>query len=236
MGNSKLIKKCLVVMCIVTLTVIATVRVIAFVKTSPEKFEKSDITEISSKLVRFHVIANSDSTEDQAVKLKVRDAILNGLGDSLEKCKTRDASLLFLKNKTNYIEKISDKILRDNGKTYKAKAMIGNFNFPIKSYGKITLPAGKYTALRVVLGDGDGKNWWCVMFPPLCFIDITRGLTSEETDKSLGKVLNQNEISKITTLNKKNNATYQKKENKYLKPNIEFRFKAIDMIKKLFKK
>lgn len=193
-----------------------------------------NITEISNKLIRFHVIANSDSSGDQKVKLQVRDAILNSLGGSLEKCKTRKDSLIFLKNRTNEIEVIADQVLVKDGKGYKAKAMIGDFNFPIKSYGKITLPPGKYTALRVVLGDGEGRNWWCVMFPPLCFIDITRGLTSAETDESLGKVLNPKEITSITNTKVKNNEkTIVKNQSKYLKPKVQIRFKVIDIIKNL---
>lgn len=194
-----------------------------------------DITELSNKLVRFHCIANSDSNEDQSVKLKVRDAILKGLGEPLEKCKTREDSLKFLESKKQYIESIADNILKENGMNYRSKAMLGEFNFPIKSYGKITLPSGKYTALRVVLGNGDGRNWWCVMFPPLCFIDITRGLTSEETDKSLGKVLGKNEVAKITT-SAKVDAKVNKKQNKPIKPKVEIRFKGIEIIKNIFSK
>lgn len=198
-----------------------------------EDYSKAINTEeISNKLVRFHVIANSDSIEDQNVKLKVRDAILNRLREPLEKCDTRAQSLLLLQKEKKDIENISDQILLGNGKHYIAKAMIGDFKFPIKSYGNVTLPPGKYRALRVVLGKGGGKNWWCVMFPPLCFIDISKGVTSAQTDKSLKKALSSKEITKITdySYNK-----VKEKKSKYLKANIQLRFKGIDLLKNLFK-
>lgn len=158
----------------------------------------SGSNDISDKLIRFHVVANSDSETDQNVKLKVRDAILKEIGPKLSKSKSREESLQILKENTGKIEGISNKILKKDGKSYTANAQIGDFNFPIKSYGNITLPEGEYRALKVVLGEGEGKNWWCVMFPPLCFIDITRGLTTEETDEELERVLDEDEMESIT--------------------------------------
>ena len=178
---------------------------------------------ISNKLVRFHVIANSDSSDDQRVKLLIRDAILKDVGEPISKLHSSKESLVFLKKRTKEIEGIADGVLEQNGKNYKSMAVIGQFSFPIKTYGSITLPPGQYNALRVVLGRGGGKNWWCVMFPPLCFIDITRGLTSKETDKSLGAVLNSKEIKKITSTD----------NIRTIKPNIQFKFKSIELIKKL---
>lgn len=153
---------------------------------------------ISDKLIRFHVVANSDLETDQKVKLKVRDAILKEIGPKLSKSKSREESLNILKANALRIEEISDAVLKKDGKTYTASAQIGDFTFPIKSYGNITLPEGEYKALKVVLGEGEGKNWWCVMFPPLCFIDITRGLTTEETDEELKKVLDDEQLQSIT--------------------------------------
>ncbi|SKA76247.1 stage II sporulation protein R [Caloramator quimbayensis] len=197
---------------------------------------------INKKLLRFHVIANSDSYEDQSVKLKVRDAILKNIGPQLEKCSNLDESLKVIEANKDKIEEISNDILKKEGKDYNAKAMLGEFQFPVKTYGSITLPAGEYTALRVVLGNGDGKNWWCVMFPPLCFIDITRGVTSKETDEELKRVLGEDEVKSITafkqidgkvnsvsnTLNKNDVKTKSKHS-----PNVEFKFKSVEIFDKL---
>ena len=162
---------------------------------------KHNTSNINSKLLRFHVVANSDNIYDQAVKLKVRDAVLKNIGPELSKCKTRQEAIHFIQQNISKIETISDQVLHSNGKEYNAKAEIGNFMFPVKSYGSITLPEGEYEALNIKLGKGEGKNWWCVMFPPLCFIDITRGITTADTDRELGKVLSSNEIKSITTIN-----------------------------------
>lgn len=207
---------------------------------------------INDKLIRFHVIANSDSIEDQNVKLKIRDAILKDIGPKLAECKTREESITIIQKNIGRIEYISNSILKNEGKSYKAKAMVGNFEFPIKSYGSITLPAGEYEALRVVLGDGDGKNWWCVMFPPLCFIDITRGVTTKETDEELKKVLNDDEIQSITAFKqvtdkkevvvhkaaekddkKDNNNENMSKTKDAFKPTVEFRFKSVELFNRL---
>lgn len=218
---------------------------------------------ISDKLIRFHVVANSDLESDQRVKLKVRDAILKEIGPKLSKSKSREESLNILNENTLKIEALSNAILKKEGKSYRASAQIGDFNFPIKSYGNITLPEGEYKAVKVVLGEGQGKNWWCVMFPPLCFIDITRGLTTEETDEELGKILNEEEMDSITAFkqngiktevvagveNKESKSAKAKdtKETKILAEEnvtensspgtkVEFRFKSVEVIKNTFEK
>jgi stage II sporulation protein R len=208
-----------------------------------EESEDQLVNSISKKLVRFHVIANSDSDEDQTIKLKIRDAILQDMGKELEQFQTKEASTEFLKDRLAEIENTANAILEKAGKFYRSKAYLKEFEFPIKSYGEITLPQGKYTALRVVLGNGEGKNWWCVMFPPLCFIDITRGLASEESNMELGKVLNKKELGKITVKKTKENFEMVKKtssssgssSSSSKKNNIQVRFKTVEFIKSLLK-
>ncbi|EYE89788.1 peptidase [Fervidicella metallireducens AeB] len=201
--------------------------------------------DISHKLIRFHVVANSDLDTDQATKLKVRDEILKKIGPDLAESKSLNESLNILNKNLNEIKSIADDVLKREGKDYTATAAIGRFNFPIKKYGEITLPAGEYTALKVVLGKGEGKNWWCVMFPPLCFIDITKGLTTEKTDIELKKVLDESEIESITAFKQYEN---QKQLNKTVKASkiqenkakssehmkVELRFKSLEMIKKAY--
>lgn len=211
---------------------------------------------IKDKLIRFHVIANSDLDGDQEVKLKVRDAILKAIGPRLEKSSSRDESLAILNRSLPEIERIANDILIKEGKPYRAKAVLGDFNFPVKTYNSITLPAGEYKALRVVLGKGDGKNWWCVMFPPLCFIDITRGYTSEKTDEELKKVLKDEEVESITAFKQQtekkevvsNNSKGQlqsreissksseEKVKQISENKVEFRFKTVDFLKSTIEK
>ncbi len=132
-------------------------------------------------LIRFHVIANSDSPEDQQLKLRIRDRVLDTLGKEFEKCVSVDEARDVIKDRLEEIESIAKDEVARSGKDYSVKAVLGNYDFPTKAYGNTYLPAGEYEALRVVIGRGGGANWWCVMFPPLCFIDISHGTTAEDT-------------------------------------------------------
>ena len=116
--------------------------------------------------VRLHVIANSDSDEDQAIKLKVRDAILESVGK--ETYTDYDSAYNGISGLIPEIETTANKTLADLGQTYHAEVMLGEEYYPVREYDGYTLPEGKYTSLRVILGEGNGHNWWCVLFPPLC--------------------------------------------------------------------
>lgn len=125
-------------------------------------------TEIYNKVVRLHVIANSDSEEDQALKLAVRDAILEKVSSATENCSSREEAEDVISSMLPEIVKQAEITLRDNGSDYHVSALIGKENYPTREYGDIRLPAGNYSSLRVMIGKAEGKNWWCVLFPPLC--------------------------------------------------------------------
>ena len=139
-------------------------------------------SELSQNIVRLHIIANSDSEEDQNLKLKVRDAVLSHAKSDFTK--KSDVS-----QQLDTYKKIAEKIIRENGYSYSIDAEYGNFRFPTKHYKNISLPAGYYDAVRIKIGDAKGKNWWCVMFPPLCFVDGTTdsAYAEDKLKKSLGK-------------------------------------------------
>jgi len=124
------------------------------------------------QLIRFHVLANSDSEQDQALKRAVRDAILREVSPQLAVSQSLDESRQIIKKVRPDMEKIGRSVVKAWGKEYAVHTEYGHFRFPTKSYGSLVLPAGDYEALRVVIGEGQGSNWWCVLFPPLCFIDI----------------------------------------------------------------
>ncbi|HEY3424840.1 MAG TPA: stage II sporulation protein R [Negativicutes bacterium] len=132
----------------------------------PVTFEQGD-------LIRLHVIANSDKPEDQQLKLKVRDAIIAYLAPYLEHATNSAAARDIVLAHQSQLTDIAKQVLVINGVNYPVSLQLGIFDFPIKSYGNLILPAGKYQAVRILLGEAQGKNWWCVLFPPLCFIDIT---------------------------------------------------------------
>ena len=125
------------------------------------------------KIIRFHVRANSDMEEDQELKLKVRDKILEVMGDKFENVTSLDESRVVIQENINEIEAISREVIQDNDRDYPVKVTLGQDNFPIRRYGNMIFPQGEYETLLVTIGEGAGQNWWCVMFPPLCFVDIT---------------------------------------------------------------
>lgn len=156
--------------------------------------------EIYEKVIRLHVIANSDTAEDQDLKMHVRDRIINELSGKLEDLDGIESSREYIIANTNLIQSIAEDEIKKRGKDYDVKAVFGQYQFPVKSYGFVTLPAGEYDALRVIIGNGKGSNWWCVLFPPLCFVDITKGETQADMRKRLEKVLTAEELAAIQTL------------------------------------
>ncbi|MGL5616893.1 MAG: stage II sporulation protein R [Sarcina sp.] len=156
------------------------------------------VEDISDKLIRFHVLANSNSDEDQELKLKVRDKVLEYISPILKESKSLEQSREILKKEEGKIIEISESLIKEEGYDYKVKIDLGKTNFPEKTYGNITLPQGEYEAFRILIGEAKGENWWCVMFPPLCFVDMTKGQISyEESEKEISKVLNEEESTAI---------------------------------------
>lgn len=141
-------------------------------------------------IIRLHVIANSDSIADQTLKLRVRDAVIEYMNDQKDLVSTADTRA-HIEGNLKRLETIAEGVIAAEGYDYKANADIGIRYIPEKTYGDITFPAGNYEALNITIGDGDGENWWCVIFPPLCLLDegtdSISDLDSEEelTDESL---------------------------------------------------
>lgn len=131
----------------------------------------------SENLIRLHVIANSDSEEDQALKRQVRDALLGKMAPAFSRSGAADEARRYIIENLNEIEALAQTTVREAGFDFPVRAEFGVFAFPTKVYGDTVLPAGQYQALRVVIGEGRGQNWWCVLFPPLCFVDITTGVS-----------------------------------------------------------
>lgn len=149
-------------------------------------YAKGTQKDLQENVVRLHIIANSDSVEDQTIKLKVRDAILvevreNGGEISKEK---------FIKT--------SNKILESGGFSYKSEIEFGFFSFPQKRYKDLVFPAGEYKGMRVILGEGKGQNWWCVMNPPLCFTENTEGQMSDNGKEEMKERLDSETYDIIT--------------------------------------
>lgn len=166
---------------------------------------KSNSEVIKDKMIRFHVIANSDSIEDQDIKLKVRDRVLEYIYPKLEESLEIDRSREILKENDKDIKDIALKVLEENNYNYNVESTLSNEVFPVKSYGDITLPQGEYEAYRIIIGEGKGQNWWCVMFPPLCFVDITKGeVSNKDTEEVMKKALSEKEYDMVKRKDKSN--------------------------------
>ena len=153
---------------------------------------------IAEEVFRFHVLAQSDSEEDQNVKLKVRDAVLaymkTDLGDAASAGETKSWARAHLTD----IEETADRVLEEAGCDYRSKAEVTTCYFPEKRYGDVIFPEGEYEALRICLGQAQGHNWWCVLYPNLCFIDTACAVVSEEGKEELKTVLDEEEYELVT--------------------------------------
>lgn len=138
--------------------------------------DRSELAYTPDNLIRLHVIANSNSAFDQELKLKVRDQILQVATRLFAGVESRQEALAILQQHEEEFLKPAREVIAASGKNYPIRLEVGTFDFPAKSYGSMTLPAGKYCAARFVIGAGAGENWWCVLFPPLCLFEEVRGV------------------------------------------------------------
>ncbi|MCI9062605.1 MAG: stage II sporulation protein R [Romboutsia sp.] len=183
---------------ILILSLIAIISVMTISISGEVKKISTASEDYKDKLIRFHVIANSDSDEDQNLKLKVRDAIIDYLQPKLLESESIEESESIIKKEYSELEKISKNIILENGYNYDIQVGIDYSEFPTKQYSNVILPAGEYKALRIIIGEGKGKNWWCVMFPPLCFVDEQKGIIDKDTDDKLREVLTEEEYELIS--------------------------------------
>ena len=146
--------------------------------------------QIAGKVLRFHVLANSDTAEDQNLKLAVRDAVIEyereqtGAADAFD---AADAESILRAHGDGILQTVR-RTLKKCGAEYDAQLAVGKFGFPEKQYGETVYPAGEYRALRILLGEARGKNWWCLMFPPLCIADLNGATIDDKGSEAGGSV------------------------------------------------
>ncbi len=156
---------------------------------------------LAQKMIRLHVIANSDSDADQALKLEVRDRVLDFTTTVLQRSADMEDAQVRLREELTRIEDIAQREIAAQGYDYPVTVQLASTEFPLKEYDGFSLPAGEYMALRLVIGEGEGQNWWCVVYPPLCTAAATdmhrtavaAGLTDDDvsliTEEDAGYVL-----------------------------------------------
>lgn len=152
---------------------------------------------IAKNIIRLHVIANSDSDADQALKLAVRDEIITSLQEVLQNSNSREQAESLLLSQTPEIEKAAYRVLSRHHSNYNVKISLCDRYFPIKQYGDLTFPAGEYRALCVEIGEAKGRNWWCVLFPSLCFVDETTATVPDSSKEKLKNTLSEEEYEAL---------------------------------------
>ena len=185
-----------------------------------KKLEALAIQEgIANEVIRFHVVANSDSKEDQQLKLKVKSKVVEMLQMSLKEAKNIEEARNIIKTQFKDIEKISKEVIIAQGYSYEVSVGLERKQFPIKRYGDVVLPPGEYEALLINIGEAQGKNWWCIVFPTLCYVDETYEVVPDASKEQLKYLLSEEEYRSIV-------------QDGNMK--VRVKFKLLDWIKDLF--
>lgn len=190
------------------------------IQISAENANTKDIQKgIAADIIRFHVIANSDSDEDQQLKYQVKDALVKSLSPFLMDARDKKEAEMILMDKMPLIKSVAQKTIEDKGFNYPISVSLTTSYFPMKVYGDYVFPPGTYEALKVEIGEAEGKNWWCVMFPALCFVDETYTIVDQDTEENLKFLLTEEEFEALKSKDTP----------------IKVKFKLFEIIKKLFK-
>ncbi len=162
-----------------------------------EKDTDSDVKVIPDEAIRLRILANSDKKEDQELKRKVRDEVNAAITDWVEKITSIEKARTMLNNRVPDIKNIVERVLKEENKEQAFNVEYGkNVTFPAKLYGSYLYPAGEYEAVLITLGEGQGSNWWCVLFPPLCFLDFSNGTSVAEAEEKDEKETDEEEEEK----------------------------------------
>ena len=177
------------------------------------------VNDIEDSVLRLHIVANSDSDEDQALKLKVRDEVVDRCGFLFENCVSAEQSIKTAADNIGFIKYVAEQVITENGYNYDADCQVTQCSFPTKQYERpgdsvVSLPRGEYNALNIKIGAAKGKNWWCVMYPPLCFVDGVASVP-DETDELLKSQLTASEYELITEADR---------------PEIKIKFKIAELL------
>lgn len=182
--------------------ILVIVILIAIVMTIVYAFESYyEIIQLESKIIRLHILANSDTVQDQELKLKVRNDIMDSINNKFGNIADKKESEALILQSLNEIKEIAQKTINDAGYHYNVEVYYGKYRFPVRVYDNFALPSGDYDAVRVEIGEAKGTNWWCVMFPPLCFTDFGKKVDAElaSVEDKLREVLTEQEIQLIKT-------------------------------------
>jgi len=210
-SNRRYISIGLAIICGFTITTVITL--------AGERYSRGVTDELSTHFIRFHLIANSDTVEDQQMKEHIKDSVLAYMSPLLKESESIEETRKIIRDESSNIEDIALDVIKQWGKEYNVNIVLEKADFPTKQYGDISLPAGKYEACRIIIGEGQGKNWWCVMFPPLCYVDVASGIVPKDQKEKLKDTISQEEYDLITK------STSTSKEDMPIK----FKFKIVEL-------
>lgn len=213
---------------------------------------------IAPEILRFHVLANSDSAEDQALKLEVKDLLLEEIQSGLATddaisgglavtagsptgtpALTRADVETYIRENHAQLESAAETYMLTRGFDYSADIRLETCEFPEKTYGDMTFPAGTYDAVRVILGDGAGQNFWCVLYPSLCYMDSTHAVVPDSSKELLQTLISEDDFQSLLCARKgtgyaareaTRDASTQKTEQDSLLPRIQIRFKLLELL------
>lgn len=197
---------------------ILTILVFIYIALLSFNYSKAISSNLSDSVFRLHIIANSDSSADQELKLKVRDKIIEYMNTLTSNSSDKKDVISIVNNHLDSFKEIALNTIKENGYNYDVNIEIENFHFPTKSYGDISFPAGNYDALKIEIGDAIGQNWWCVLFPPLCFVNSSTGVVPDDSKNTLKENINSESYEIISEGNNSNDNT----------SDIKIKFKIIE--------
>lgn len=197
---------------------ILTILVFIYIALLSFNYSKAISSNLSDSVFRLHIIANSDSSADQELKLKVRDKIIEYMNTLTSNSSDKKDVISMVNNHLDSFKEIALNTIKENGYNYDVNIEIGNFHFPTKSYGDISFPAGNYDALKIEIGDAIGQNWWCVLFPLLCFVNSSTGVVPDDSKNTLKENINSESYEIISEGNNSNDNT----------SDIKIKFKIIE--------
>lgn len=187
---------------------------ITFIIITINSYASTISNNLRENFFRLHIIANSNSNIDQDLKLKVRDNIIIYMKEITQNISTKQDAINICKKHLDNFKQIALNTIKEEGFDYDVSLSIGEFSFPTKHYGNISLPAGNYDALKIEIGNAVGENWWCSLFPPLCFVDMSSGMIDDNSKKMLNENLSEEDFAIITSNSE----------------DIKFKFKIIEFL------
>lgn len=185
---------------------------------------------IAPEVLRFHVLANSDSDEDQLLKLEVKDLLLKNIQSNLSSDADRAEVLQYVTKHKYELEHAAVSYIEESGYTYPVDIRFETCFFPEKTYGDMTFPAGEYDAVRVLIGSGEGQNFWCVLYPSLCHLDSTHAVVPDSSKEILRTLISEDDFLSLLSARRKTFHTYEKTEQESLLPRLDVRFKLFDLL------